>query len=146
VIVQKVTNLKYPPIIAHFEIRDFTCDPSFITHAIGYEPTSTWREGDSMLKGEGRRPYTAWRLTAPELGIEAEEYAQWLLAHLPMDLDLSSTTKEWQAQFAFVINVTDVAPAVFLQAETLQRIARLKAHLDVDIYTADAEDDLPNEP
>src|SRR5262245_24113676 len=115
-------------------LSGFACDPEQLTKALNMQPSETLRIGDRT----GRKPKpidtNIWRLNAPPGGESITESIALLLAALPHDF-LARTqgidgSLETQIAVAGRTESTQT-PVLSLDAMTLQRIAGIRASLDV---------------
>lgn len=113
------------------------CDPDAITRRIGVTPTKRWRVGDMRHEATGRRHTDAgWRMDAsPETDATLEAHVEALLEKLwPARDQLRELRTVCEVQFTIVIHCRDAAPAMYLSAATIERLAAIGAALDIDLY------------
>lgn len=130
-----------PRVKAWFEILEFACDPQTISSHLALIPTRTWKAGETPPWRRRPEEVSGWRLASPlDAPHDLETHASWLLDQFPTHLDLSGVSRAWRAQIVFVVEVQDETPAMAFSAETLARIAKIGADLDIDVYVFSKEE------
>jgi hypothetical protein len=122
-----------------FLISDFSCDPDEITAALTVDPSEIYRRGQQMGKGPRRVDSPVWRLQSPRESLSLDEHLDWLLDALPADLSaLRSCTGWWISQVAAAVHIIgSQGVGIAVTEAQVERMAKLGASLDVDIYCRD---------
>jgi hypothetical protein len=118
-----------------FEIQAAGIEPEQITNVLGIEPAAFWRVGEPKPGGGPIQPLAGWRLNTPLPGsIDFDEMAAALLALLPRERPSEARAQEWLMQLTYVVELSHATPAMYLEPETLERLSKLRAALDIDMY------------
>lgn len=126
-----------PKIAVAFVITGFDCHPDEVSQVIGVSPTDTWQIGDPIRPPEIRQKSNGWRLRSP-LGESQhlEPHLRWLLDHLPDEISELPSTSPWSIDVSCAIVIGEHAPSMTLPRDVLERFARLRADLDIDVILA----------
>lgn len=123
-------------------------DPKEITSALGIQPTKTWRMGSSIQNTLLKREHDGWEwssgyvrtLNLPELVdrvLDALEPVSDKLVEVRQKLELD-------VELQCVVYVRDQTPIVGFSLATLERIGKLKAEIDIDLYCLAEENLVPS--
>lgn len=131
-------------------------DPAELTRLLGITPSRTWRRGEALRSGR-TRTHTVWWWETPErAGPDSEALVREVLDTFEPVVDaLVNASADWGLELVLglVIHMNgtieidngspwaDVpTPGLALSLETVERLARLRCHLDVDQYVSAPED------
>lgn len=130
-----------------FVVLDFECPHAEITSALGLEPTTTWNRGDLVGKSALRRKAAGWTLAsglAPNA--RPDEHLDALLSRLPASLAaLSKCGDRCHTEFSMAVRVFSSAPPLSFSPTALQRVAQLRATLDIDLILLASPGQIPLE-
>ena len=111
--------------------------PDDITSAIGIVPTATWKVGDPIDSTRLRMKHDGWKLELPDRdGFELEPVLNEMLNIIDSRFDrVVETIKRHhlQCEIACAIYLQDAAPSCNLTMDTLNRLCKVGATLDIDI-------------
>jgi len=120
-----------------FEVLDFEGLPSDITNVLGVRPTKTWRKGDRIQKSALLEKENGWSIESDKAPAEQlSELIRRVVASLKGSKDkLAIVSKNCYTQLSLVLYVHgDERPELHLDADIVQRLAELGAHVDADMY------------
>jgi hypothetical protein len=111
--------------------------PEDVTDMIGLAPTRTWRLGDSVQGTRLTRKHDGWVFELPY----RETYDMDSLVRELLDavepyknkIEAASSRFGLDREISFGVYVRDEAPTSWFAADTLSRVATLKANLDIDM-------------
>lgn len=130
-----------------FTLTDFECTPEEITTRIRLEPSKTWVVGDQISGSTLAYKVNGWRL---ELIDEDASGVEALLEQLLQQLEVSGhaiaeLAREYYAEISCIVFATEYVPELHFSHKALERITRLGAGIDIDLYclTSDETDVSP---
>ena len=124
-------------------LTDFDCAPEEITQKIGIEPTVTWLAGEPILGGTRSYKENGWRLEVrDEDASGVDDLAKQLLQRLEGSrYEVAKLAAEFYAEISCIVYATEFVPELHFDRETLERIARLGAGIDIDLYCLTSDTD-----
>jgi hypothetical protein len=138
---------KSTEVRAGLVISGFDCDPDEISRVLNVVPSLVLRIGDPHGPRRSGRPVreNIWRFDSQvdEIVI-VERHIEWLFDHLPTTFDsLRAVALRWEAQVTIAAHVRTLqGPSIAFSEETVQKLARWNASVDIDLYCREnAEED-----
>jgi len=133
-------------IQCYFDVLGNGYDPTVLTHALGIEPTKTWRIGDRTRKSG--RPYKqdGWSLRSDEVAsLDLQEVVLPILTRMyPVASILVDSCARLQLEpiLACAVYVKDGhMPAITLDTKTVRMLGTLGAALDIDVIDLGPSDE-----
>lgn len=123
---------------AAFAIQGPDVDLELVTARLGIQPTAVARAGERLPWAPILRKASRWELQsglAPELEME-DHVAALMDALAGAQQAIQELPSHWDRVISFMIRVKDPAsaPAIYLDAGLIGRMAALNCVLDVDLY------------
>ena len=114
--------------------------PDQITAAVGLECDSCWRIGDERAHTIIKEKDNGWVLGSGLPGTATlEEHVEALLSVIDARADsLKSMTPTSEVVISCVIHA-DTPPALYFDGSVINRLARLGANLDIDLYMNESD-------
>jgi len=130
---------KEPPgneIKVRYLLAGFEVEPEEITKVLDLSPSTVWRGGDAIAGTARKYKENGWLLQAP--ATRGEGIASQLSALLDLlesrGDKLKGIVSHCYSEFSCVIYANEYVPEIHLEAEIVQRIGRLGAAIDIDLY------------
>jgi hypothetical protein len=130
-------------IKVRFNLTGFECSADVITSKIGLNPTDTWKLGESISVGTLVYEENGWQLgVVHEEEVDLEVAVKKLLDMLEMSSEeIAELAEENYAEISCIVFAVECVPVLHFSRETLERITRLGAEIDIDLYCLTSNDD-----
>ena len=116
-------------------------DPEEITTKVGIIPSETWKIGELIHpKGTIRHNKNGWSLKSKLETAELEDHVRYVLEQLQPGWEpLAQLCTQHDAEIDCVIYVNGQVPAIHFDKRIIDRVDKLNAEIDVDLYILSVE-------
>lgn len=127
-------------IRVYLVLTGFACDPSEITARTALKPEKTWRMGEKKEFSTDTYKESGWRFSAQaDSPLELERQIDLLIVAIEPAMPILETLhEEANIEIACMVFAYDHIP-LHLSRTALNAVARLRAEIDIDLYSLPEE-------